>query len=660
MKYFFSGKIYGVFIFLFLLALSSALPCAYARDEKAMLKLEIKGSVISGVPFTLEIKAIDENGGLLLDFNDYVKINATGSSLMIEKDGKLYEPDEYLKITGGILTLEGVVLDKPGKGQIDASAGDLKGSISYRALPGVLSILPPLLAILLALTLRQVVVSLFFGIWLGAIFIYNFNPFTALFRLLDTLMIKAIATESHVAIIVFSLFLGGMVAVISGSGGNQGLVEIIKKRARSPRSGQLATWLLGIIIFFDDYANTLIVGNSMRPLTDKLKISREKLSFIVDATAAPVTSIAVISTWIGFEISVIAKSLQSVGLHREPYILFVQSIPYRFYPILLLIFIFFIAYMLRDFGPMLAAELRTRKTGEVMAPGAEPLSSIDTVIGEPDKKIPRRWYNAIVPILSMIIFTMIGLYFSGKTAIAAEGGTDALKNARLYDIIKYSDSFQVLIWASFGGSVVAILMVLVQKIMNLDKAVCLWIEGAKSLMPAVVILCLAWTIGDICDNLHTGGYVSQIARGNIPPQMLPFTIFILSSIISFATGTSWGTMTIVMPIAVAVSYHLPPADMAESMKNVIMLGSISGVLAGATFGDHCSPISDTTIMSSMASACDHIDHVKTQMPYTLVVAIVGAIFGLIPSGYGLNPFISMAICSVILYLIVRLAGKKTD
>ncbi len=633
--------------------------CAYGSSDK--LVLDVHGKIISNVPFKITVKVVDAEGNVDENFNGDVLVSLKRGHLW-QVVGEKKEPLASVHIQKGKAELDNVLIDKGGKNVFYLKSKDLpslEGEKSVFVIVGILSILPPLVAIVLALALRQVIISLFFGVWLGATFIYDFNPFTALLRVLDTIIINALADSDHVSIVVFSLCLGGMVAVVSRSGGSQGMVNIIQKWAKDARSGQIATWAMGLLIFFDDYANTLIVGNSMRPLTDRLKISREKLSFLVDATAAPVTNVAIISTWIGFEIGVIGDSLKTIGLNREPYMVFIQSIPYRFYPIILILFVFLVAYMMRDFGPMLLAEARARQKGLVLAPGAKPLSTIDVEAPE-RKNVPGRWYNAVVPILSVILLTILGLWYSGAKAILDSGGQEALKGATLLQILNNANSFQVLLWASFGGSLIAILMVLFQKIMTLEESITTWIEGCKSIIPAIVILTLAWSIGSICKDLKTGGYLATIAHGNIPPQLLPFLIFLMSAVISFATGTSWGTMSIVMPIAVYVGYHLPPATMSAYLKNAILLGSISGVLAGATFGDHCSPISDTTIMSSMASAADHIDHVRTQMPYAITVAAVGMIFGTIPIGFGFNPYLSLILCSVVVYLILRFIGKNPE
>jgi len=266
-----------------------------------------------------------------------------------------------------------------------------------RAISGWTSLLPPLLAILLALLFRQVIPALLCGVWVGAWIAYG-NPLVGALRTVDHYVVGALADVDHVSIIIFSLLLGGMVGLVSRSGGTVGLVDKLSPYATSSRRGQLVTWLMGIVIFFDDYANTLLVGNTMRPVTDRLRISREKLAYIVDSTAAPVASIALISTWIGYEVSLIGDSLQQIGSDLDAYSVFLRALPYNFYPLLALAFGLMVAVGTRDFGPMFAAERRARQ-GKLLADTAVPLADFDSELLQPPADKPRRWFNAVIPVL---------------------------------------------------------------------------------------------------------------------------------------------------------------------------------------------------------------------------------------------------------------------
>jgi Na+/H+ antiporter NhaC len=526
---------------------------------------------------------------------------------------------------------------------------------SLKVIPGLFSIIPPLLAILLALIFRQVIVSLLLGIYVGAIFIYDYNPFVALLRVADKYIIDSLSDPGHLKIITFTFLFGGVVGLISKSGGTKGIADIVTRIARTRRSGILASWLSGLMVFFDDYANSLIVGNLMRPITDKMKISREKLAFVVDSTAAPVASIFIVSSWIGYEIGLIQDGLAIINSDINPYELFLQTIPYRFYPIAMLLFVFLIGYSQRDFGPMLKAEKRALLEGKVIrddAVVAKDLTESSDIFGNYDKA---KWYNGLVPILVLVFGTIAGLYYTGVAALNAQGAADY----GIRDVIANSDSYNALLWASFGACIVAALMIIMQKIMTLSETIDAWFVGVRSMMLALLILTFAWAIGAITVELKTADYIISIISEVINPRMLPVLVFIACALTSFSTGTSWGTMAIMMPIVIPLAYSVASLNNYSPVDSMIILqGVVSSVLAGSVFGDHCSPIADTTILSSMASGCDHMDHVRTQLPYALVVGAVCMLLGDIPSAYGLSPYISLILITAVMVIIIYTVGKK--
>lgn len=526
--------------------------------------------------------------------------------------------------------------------------------IKKRILPGWISLIPPLLAILLALAFRQVIVALFAGIYIGLLFVYDFNFITALLRLIDTNLYNALIDPDHAYIILFTLLIGGVVGIISKNGGTTGLANQITKFAKTPRSGMLSSWLMGVIIFFDDYANSLIIGNMMRPITDKLKISREKLAYIVDSTAAPIASLVIISTWIGYELGLIGDGLKAVGLNANPYHIFLQTIPYRFYPIAAVFFVFMTSYLKRDFGSMYKAEVKARKFG---------VSEINKSASKFDKDLEMinhhkaRWFNGAIPIAIILFGTIIGLIYTGILSLQSKG----ISNYGLQEIISNSDSYRSLLWASLIAGIIAVILTFGQKIKKLEDTIKDWQGGIQSMMVAVIILILAWGISSITRDLNTADYLISILSDTISPRLFPAIVFVACGFISFATGTSWGTMAIVMPIVIPMSVTISslqgysPAD-----SNLIIVGVISSVLAGSVWGDHCSPIADTTILSSLASECNHIDHVKTQLPYAISVGMVGILLGDIPTAYGLNPYISIVLIFSVLTTILLLVGKKVD
>jgi Na+/H+ antiporter NhaC len=532
--------------------------------------------------------------------------------------------------------------------------------------PGWLSLLPPLLAIALALITREVILSLFAGIWLGALLLVGFNPVSATMMSLDDFILTPVTDPDHMAIILFSLMLGGMVGVVSRSGGAQGIVEVLRPLATTRRRGQFFAWLSGLIIFFDDYANTLIRGNTMRPMTDELRISREKLAYIVDSVAAPIAVIAPISTWVGFEISRIGDSLattaeqvtdpviqaQLLAGAANPFNVFLHSIPYLFYPIFAMSLVLLIAVTGREFGPMRTAEQRAIDGGGVFRPGATLAADVESALGEAGADVPHRWYNALIPIATVVFVALAALYYTGAQALEGQ-------NLTVRNIIGEADPFHSLLWASFAGGLVAMALAVAQRLLTVKEALDAWVNGMRAMLLAVIILVLAWGLGAATGALGTGPYLAALLGDTLPLWALPSLVFIIAAATAFATGTSWGTMAILFPVVVPLAVAMGAGvGFAGGDEYTILLGSISSIMAGAVFGDHASPISDTTVISSMASACDHIDHVRTQLPYALLAAGVAILIGDLPTAlFGVPPLVSIVVGLVVIYLLLRVFGK---
>lgn len=535
---------------------------------------------------------------------------------------------------------------------------------SYNPIPLAWSIWPPLLAILIALLFREVYSALLAGILLGGWVIggYQYGLVSGLWfairQFVDTYLIGALSEPDHQAIIVFSMLIGGMVAVISRNGGMQGVVNILARRAQNPQSGQFVTWLLGIAIFFDDYSNTLLVGNTMRPVTDKLRISREKLSYLVDSTAAPVAAIAFITTWIGAELGYIKDGINSIeGLDENAYTVFLGSLSYAFYPILTLLFMLMLIKQERDYGPMLAAEIKARATepgeghaqaqlgGEAeafqMEPGLKPMAAL-----------------ALLPVLTVIGVVIWGLVHTGWDQSVWDDASLPFYR-RLSLIIGNANSYTALLWGSFAGLLVAVLGSLLSKRLSLEKSVEAAITGFKTMLGAVLILSLAWVLASITKELETATYITNALLSlDVGPGWIPVITFLLAGVVAFSTGSSWGTMAILYPLMLPATWKLcMEAGMDHEAALAIFHNVVSCVLAGSVLGDHCSPISDTTILSSLASGCNHIDHVRTQLPYALTVGGVSIAFGTIPSAFGMPVYASYALALAALWLIVRYVGK---
>lgn len=520
-------------------------------------------------------------------------------------------------------------------------------------MPSWLSILPPIVAITMALLTREVLSSLFVGILTGTFIMSLYDGCVAgeafgkgLLRVVDTYIIGALNEPDHIMIIVFTLLIGGMVRILSINGGMHGIVEWLSRKAKTPKSGQLAAYLMSFFIFFDDYANTLVVGNTMRPVTDKLHVSREKLAYIVDSSSAPMVSIAFITTWIGAELSYIQNGIDAIGLDVSPYSVFISSLGYSFYPLLTLLFIFIVILSGRDFGPMLKSERLAREKGF-----EETKVSADV----PDKQ--SHMIDALLPLGVLIVGTIAGLVVTGYDKSIWSG--DSSFFTKLSATIGNSNSYLALLWSSLVALITAIFITFLRGSYKFGKLMEETVEGFKLMFTAVVILTMAWSIALVTKDMHTADFVSQLlVKWSVVPEILPALTFVLAFFIGFSTGTSWGTMAILYPLVLPSIWMLSQSqgleyDACMRLFNIV----VATVLAGAVLGDHCSPISDTTIMSSTACSCNHILHVRTQMPYALVVGSVSLIV-LIPVSFGMPSWIAFVMAIAGLYAIVRFVGKK--
>lgn len=530
---------------------------------------------------------------------------------------------------------------------------------------GVLTLIPPIVAIVLAFITKNVVISLFIGILSGSFLVSltGHNVFSALIHaFLDfvTRALNSLADPWNAGIILQVLAIGGVIHLVGKMGGAKAIAEALAKKAKTAKSTQLITWLLGLLVFFDDYANSLIVGPIMRPVSDKMKISREKLSFIIDATAAPVAGLAIISTWIGLEVSLISEGFNQIGVEASGFGVFVQTIPYRFYNILILAFIVITAITLKEFGPMRKAEIAARKRNkDIVEEVAASSSQMDEL--EPKEGIKLSIWNAIIPIGTLIISALVAFYYSGYSSIMG-GDNVALQQIMtnspmsfkgIMEAFSAADASIALFQSALFASVVTIIMGVAKKIFTLSEAIDTWIDGMKGLIITGVILIMAWSLGSVVKELGTAYYLVEVLKGAIPAFLLPSLIFALGAVISFSTGTAYGTMSILMPLAIPLAHSINP-----EMSFVVVC--TSAVLTGAIFGDHCSPISDTTILSSMGAGCNHINHINTQIWYSLFVAAITVLFGYIPAGFGLPIYIVLPVALIAVFVGVQIFGKKVD
>ena len=533
---------------------------------------------------------------------------------------------------------------------------------------GVLTILPPLVAIVLAFATKNVIVSLVLGVMSGG-FLLNLNGmnvFSALFSSFLDLVDRAIAALAdpwNAGIILQVLAIGGVINLVAKMGGAKAIAEALAKKAKNARSAQLITWASGLLVFFDDYANSLIIGPMMRPVTDKMKISRERLAFVIDATAAPVAGLAIISTWIGLEVGLIGDGFNAIGVEANAFSVFLNTIPFRFYNILILGFIVLTSIMLKDFGPMREAELRARRGETKLASSKEIDEKISSEHSdlEPLPGVKLNIWNAIIPIGILIVGSLFAFYYSGyQTILSGDDATliELVKNSPLSfvsirEAFSNADASVALFQAALFAGIVALCMGVNKKIFTVSQGLEMWVDGMKTLVITCVILICAWSLSSVIKELGTAKFLVTLLSGSVPAFLLPSIIFLLAGILSFATATSFGTIGILMPLTIPLAHSINP-----EMSYIVV--SISAVLTGSIFGDHCSPISDTTILSSMGAGCNHIDHVRTQMPYALFVGAIAILFGYIPAGFGLPIYLIMPVAFIVMFIGIQIFGKSVD
>ncbi len=665
-------------------------------------------------------------------------------------------------------------------------------SFSY---PQRTALLPPLLAIVIAISFRKVLFSLFAGVWLaGSLLTWSGNlaspwgshtitrwlggentgevsllaaVLEGFLRVFDTFFYQQLVDSFRIEIIGFTMFLTAAVGVMSRSGGMAGLVQSVVKLAKGVRSSQFATWLMGLAIFFDDYANCIMVGTTMRPVTDRLRIAREKLAFLVDATAAPVAALSILSTWIAFEVSTFSAQLPGIGVEQSAYEIFLLTIPYRYYAIFMLAFVAMNILLQRDYGPMLQAEKRSRTLGQLVNPSGKPMVSDKLTKIDAKESIQPQARRSVIPIASVLLVTLSMIWIDGGGGLpwteAGLSGASAwqvwnwqmpdVSGEKIRQVLFDGSGAKPILYGAFTGLVMAFFMALgrgprwglalgwiaaawlthpMTKTVNAklvrtlepmtegdslssitagfvlapidgsfgtaihyavflvlflcfaaalgllastllgeekspnnqslrpDEALRAAINSSRALVLAIGILFLAWMIGAACTQLGTASYlVAQVSgyMGNIY-WLLPILLFLVSCLVSFSTGSSWSTMGILLPIVVALAFQI--GEQAEGITGLgLLILSIGAVLEGSIFGDHCSPISDTTVLSSVSSASDHIDHVRTQMPYAVTVMVVALGIGYLPQGLGWwSHWVSLGAGIAALFAILVVVGRR--
>ena len=515
------------------------------------------------------------------------------------------------------------------------------------------SVIPPLLAVTLAILTTRLFPSLCIAVGVGIVLSWYQQGFTPIGFLTEAVwFVRAVSIGNdgvdlfNFWVVLFVFLIMATISVVVASGGISGVVVWLARFAKGPRSAQLITSLMGIIIFIGDYSNAMIVGPTMRPLTDHHRVSREKLAFLVDSTSAPIAGLAFVSTWIGYEVGLFNDVAETIGLDRDGYSMFFDALGFRFYCILTIIFVIINAISGKDYGAMHKAETRARETGNVAASDAQALGHATSFASLPNAVIQP--LSAVLPLLALFGLLLGGFWIDGK-------GTGSVFSLTAWrDALSAADNVKILAFAAASAFVIAITCAsLLSKLRFSEIVPVIW-SGIKGSLTPLSILLLAWGLKASCDRLMTGQFLATMLSDVVSPLWFPIFVFVCASVTSFATGTSWGTMAILIPTAIPVAFSLDNGS--YGLTTVLCLGA---VLDGAIFGDHCSPLSDTTILSSIASSCDPLHHVRTQLPYSLTVATIALFCGYLPAALGSASVIGIAGgTGVIVLLFFGVAGFR--
>ncbi|NUP88999.1 MAG: sodium:solute symporter [Candidatus Sumerlaeia bacterium] len=481
---------------------------------------------------------------------------------------------------------------------------------------GWLSVLPPVLAIALAIATRQVVLSLLAGVWSGWIIAASGNPLKGTADAIACL-VNVFGEAWQTRVILFTMLMGSLLILMQRSGGVDGFVAWVGrwKWAHTRRGAQLMAWIVGLGVFIESTITCLVVGTVSRPLFDRLRISREKLAYICDSTSAPVCILLPFNGWGATVLALLATQAAAGHLGDQgPLTVFVAAIPLNFYAILSVLLVLLTILTGWEIGPMRAAERRARVEGKVLRDGAMPVVDAEVISIPAKEGVPPRLRNLLLPLIAMVAMVPVGILITGWPGLAGVPAGAGFP-AKFMALLNEASGSLAVLWAVLFALALAAVAMWAQRIFRVQEIVDLSFKGAGGLVPLATIMMLAFAIGMTCNALGTGNWVAEMAQPHLSPGAIAPVVFVVSCFIAFSTGTSWGTFAIMMPLAVPLA-----ASYAAHGDPVSIPLVVSAVLGGGVFGDHCSPISDTTVVSSMASCSDHIDHVRTQMPYALIAA----------------------------------------
>jgi Na+/H+ antiporter NhaC len=647
------------------LSISAVLAAAErpAREEVLVeherFRIEVPSIVLTDVPVRrLVIRAYDAAGNPDLSYNEQPLITGIRLALPQSDDAKLGPfQNGVLELTTDPHVGRKVYISEP---QIVVDGGDRKSTtLTVPRTFRWLALAPALIAFVLCLWPRNFVLAMFLAIWSGLAILDGGNLFRAFVQTIDSFVTfdtdqPGTLGGSHVSILAVMLFFGSLFAVLTAGGGLSGFTDRIARRANTRERGQLAVLLFGIFTFLDDYAHTLIVGKTLRPLSDRMKISREKLAFLVDTTAAPIAALAILSTWISAERGTLRATFDDLGIAGSPTATLLASLPYCFYPILMLAFAALIIFLGHDFGPMLRAEWRAVSQGHLSRPDLSDPAVLPAV--EPDPPGGAKLFrNAAIPLFILFALAGVGLWWTGRGEMLAEGGGEP----GLLDALEHSNPHRVMLFSAFIASIAAVALAVWSRSMSLQQGLSAWVSGLQRMVPAALILVLSWSFQRVCDpdHLNTAGFLAEIGQPRVTVEWLPLFAFVTVALTSAILGSSWAALAMALPSFLSLTHSLL-ADLNESdPMHPLFLATIGAVIGGTVFGRHCSPISDTAIFSSASSSCNHLDHIFTQLPYALTVAGVVALFGYAPVAYGYSPVVLLPVATLLLTLLIQFGGR---
>jgi Na+/H+ antiporter NhaC len=498
---------------------------------------------------------------------------------------------------------------------------------------GFLSLIPIIITVIVAIKYRNIILALFLGVFIGILFLVGGNPVTATTTLVKEYLFSTLADSYNAGVIILLAFIGGFVALIEKSGGASAFAKSASKVVNTRAKAQVFTWLGGIIVFFSELGTPLIVGPIFEPLYDKMKVSREKLAWILDTTASPVSVLVPFIGWGVYSMGLIQKEFEVLNIAETDWTAFIKAIPFQFYPILSIIMVPLVAYTGYEFSAMAKAERRIKETGKIYWDSSKPMREYQEVESVNENVSPIVvWLPLLIMFITLFALLMpLGFPFH---KVAGSMFRTALITGYLY------------------GSIALVGLMAYYKVKTPTESINIYFKGMSKMTNVVIILILAWALGAVGKEMGTANYIIQIAQGNVPTWLVPALVFIIGSVISFSTGTSWGTFAIMMPLAIPMAVTLgAPLHVC-----------IGAVLSGGLFGDHCSPISDTTILASTGAGCDHIDHVKTQIPYAMINGAV-ALIGYVVAGFNENAMILFGVIALMIVSYVsisKIVGEKVN